>query len=375
MARELPSAPRVYTTTYDNFKGVDFTNDSTNVWRRRSPSGTNMLPDESGRPFKRNGWEVMLSNADICSALGLATEDVPILKLAYFELAGKDHIAIFTEAGLIFYNGSVTFTCLDKDCYLSYDRCFFFEGNGTSAFYIYGNYRVWRYSWDEEYRFEEVTDKLTVPTVLISTSADGTGTLYDAYNMLGSDIYVQYHDCDLFTYWGSDGLIVSVDETTFNSVHQKNYTQAYTYNSTTNKWYDEGESEVNFGTLGITVSSQENGSVVFVANIKGIVLPNNVALTQYDDMEVKSSSVLQFDTDLDVITTGSPTTSQCLLIPDPTGRKDSRACLMFNSSMTVADLGQEDVIRVKLPSVAETSSNQSVSATLYNNATLIGEVV
>lgn len=366
MARELPSAPKVYTTTYDNFKGVDFTNDSTNVWRRRSPSGTNMLPDESGRPFKRNGWEVMLSNADICSALGLTTDNVPILKMAYFELAGKDHIAIFTEAGLVFYNGSVTFTCLDSDCYLSYDRCFFFEGNGTSAFYIYGDYRVWRYSWDETFQFEEVTDKLTVPTVLISASADGVGTLYDAYNMLGNDIYVQYHDYDLFAYWGSDGLILSVNQSTF--IGGKTKGTSYTYTYTNGAWTPSL-------SAGITVSNQKEGDKIFVIYALGVVLPNNVALTQYDDMEVKSSSVLQFDTDLDVITTGSPTTSQCLLIPDPTGRKDSRACLMFNSSMTVADLGQEDVVKVKTPSVGETSSNQSVSATVYNNATLIGEVV
>ena len=374
MPINVPANPKVYTTKYDNFRGVDFTNDSTNVWRRRSPSAVNMLPDASGRPFKRKGWEIMLSNADICSALGLTTENVPILRVAYFELAGKDHIAIFTEAGLVFYNGSVTFTSTDSDCYLSYDRCFFFEGNGTSAFYIYGNYRVWRYSWDEEYRFEEVTDKLTVPTVLISTSADGTGTLYDAYNMLGNDIYVQYHDCDLFTYWGSDGLILSVDQNTFISGKTKGNT--YTYTCTTAST-DAVPSGVWSPTLsaGITVSNAKVGDKIFVIYALGVVLPNNVALTQYDDMEVKSSSVLQFDTDIEVVTTGTPTTSQCLLIPDPTGRKDSRACLMFNSSITIADLGQEDVIKVKTPSVGESSSNQSVSETTYNNATLIGEVV
>ena len=39
MAMELPASPKVYTTKYDNFKGVDYTNDATNVWRRRSPTG------------------------------------------------------------------------------------------------------------------------------------------------------------------------------------------------------------------------------------------------------------------------------------------------------------------------------------------------
>ena len=65
MAIAVPAQPKVYTTKYDSFKGVDFTNDQTNVWRRRSPTGRNMLPDASGRPFKRHGWEILISNADI----------------------------------------------------------------------------------------------------------------------------------------------------------------------------------------------------------------------------------------------------------------------------------------------------------------------
>ena len=57
MALEIPKNPKVYTTKYENFRGVDFTNNPTKVRYRRSPSGKNMLPDASGVPFKRHGWK------------------------------------------------------------------------------------------------------------------------------------------------------------------------------------------------------------------------------------------------------------------------------------------------------------------------------
>ena len=78
MTIELPAAQRVQTRVYDNLKGVDFTNDSTNVWHRRSPDAVNMLPDESGRPFKRTGWEVAVSAEELASALGLETLEILI---------------------------------------------------------------------------------------------------------------------------------------------------------------------------------------------------------------------------------------------------------------------------------------------------------
>lgn len=58
MPVDVPKEPKKNTTVYDNFKGVDYTNDASNVFRRRSPSGKNMLPDLDGRPRKRPGWEV-----------------------------------------------------------------------------------------------------------------------------------------------------------------------------------------------------------------------------------------------------------------------------------------------------------------------------
>ena len=64
MAINVPSDPKVYTTKYDNFKGVDFTNDPSNVWSHRSPNAVNMTPDLAGRPWKRTGWEIIKTSLD-----------------------------------------------------------------------------------------------------------------------------------------------------------------------------------------------------------------------------------------------------------------------------------------------------------------------
>lgn len=55
---ELPAAPTVRTTIYNDFKGVDFTTDPSLVYKKRSPTGTNMISDNGGNPKKRTGWKV-----------------------------------------------------------------------------------------------------------------------------------------------------------------------------------------------------------------------------------------------------------------------------------------------------------------------------
>lgn len=52
---------KTYTTKYDSFRGVDFTTDSSNVFKRRSPTAVNMFPDLAGNPHKRTGWEKVVT--------------------------------------------------------------------------------------------------------------------------------------------------------------------------------------------------------------------------------------------------------------------------------------------------------------------------
>ena len=344
MAINVPDNPKVYTTKYDNFKGVDFTNDSTNVWHRRSPTGVNMLPDASGRPFKRHGWEILLSNAELCEILGV--ENCTITKCTWFELAGRDHIVIFTDRGVIFYNGEVTATSTDATCFTSYDRCFFFEGNGTSAFYIYGGYKIWRYSYeDEEYVFDDVTDEATIPRVVVGASADGTGTVYEGYNLLTNMASVEYSDNNLLTYYGTDGLVFKFNEqnwkaNTTDYVFNSPQTYWWKYNGSTWEWnadytpprgeppfpYDPEHSDQS----AIIPVNPKNGDEIVVLYGAGLMLPTNLDInTQLDDIKVYVTNREQFDTEIPVVDLAHYASGTSLLVMDVLDREHRQAHVEF----------------------------------------------
>ena len=416
MAISVPDNPKVYTTKYENYKGVDFTNDKTNVWYRRSPSAVNMLPDASGRPFKRHGWEILLSQDDLLDALSLfdyeetsVTEEefnesktmyytesggtytqcddsdswdenetyyiriypstCAILKCSYFELAGKDHIVIFTSAGVLFYNGIFTAVYKDDyDCYSGYDRCFFFEGNGISAFYIYGNFKVWRYSYDptngsavDGYVFEDVTDKATIPLLIAGAAADGTGTMINGYNMLGEMASIEYNDIMLKTWWCSDGLQITVPSSwtmTLGTVYK------WTYDSTKNPKWDKQSGGTELATAGITVTgTPQDGDEIVAVYAYGVMLPNNA--NDIAKVKVNVSDSVQYDTPLTVkdvsISAGS---KQCRLWADTTAhRSKGKAWIQFADdwSATWGTTGM-DFVRVVFPTI-------SVTTTEYNDPT------
>ena len=227
MAIEVPAAPKVYTTKYTNFRGVDYTNDPSNVWHRRSPDGLNMLPDIDGRPYKRTGWDIDISAADFKSIAG--TPVAPVAdRLYYFELGGYDYIAVFNSLGLFIIttvgnpnvpfsqittnnpstiNGNVvtfhnTFVPLTGPTasVASFDanRAFFFEGGGEAGFYVFCRYAVAtdtykqtliRFTADSPY-FHEVSPR--VPKVLIACDQYGAGTLYEPVNMLSEKRTICY---------------------------------------------------------------------------------------------------------------------------------------------------------------------------------------
>lgn len=430
MAREIPSAPRVHTTTYDNFKGVDLTNDATNIWRRRSPTGTNMLPDASGRPFKRHGWEILLSNESICFALGgydfeesdvdettfninksryftesggvytqctfsdsfdenetyyirVVNKEVNILKCSYFELGGVDHIAVFTDDGVLFYNGDsnssvnwvtgITAINKDIDCYSSYDRCFFFEGGGTSAFYIYGNYKVWVY--DSTFTLRDATDEAYIPTVIITADAEGVGTFNEGYNLLRNMASVQYQTHDLFTYWGTKGLNFEVKDA-FKTAHTKGSPTCYKwkYNGSSWVWALTGETSQTFDSTNIVPKSPKVDDEIVVLHGYGLMLPNNVNVDQYQSVTVTASVVMPLDTDVPVTTLPPLTTGNCLLRQDTVKRDNRQAWIEFypnDFTQTAADFDMQDAFKVTFPSseISETQITNEVSA---GTATLDG---
>lgn len=375
MPINVPSNPKIYTTKYENFRGVDFTNDPTNIWYRRSPTGTNMLPDAAGRPFKRHGWEVLITNEDLCNAFGVVSCD--ITKCSYFELAGEDHLAIFTTAGLAFYkgdldqNGDVVFTDISTDvnCFSNYDRCFFFEGNGIGAFYIYGNSQIWRYQSD--FQLHDVTSLATVPTVMIGANANCTGEMYEGYNLVGNRASVEYNDCNLFTWWATDGLYIVVNDS-FKTNHTIASPMYYRWKWNGSAWVWQLDSTaVSFPSTDIEVigTPAENDEIVVLYGY-GVMLPVNLDDNDYTDMDVRVSLQTQFDTVVPCVSTLSA--RKCTLHGDDViDSTNKRAWIEFNEEWSMIVDG-EDYIKVTFP-IKTLTVTPHENCGFTGTATLVGD--
>ena len=390
MPLEVPASPKVRTTEYTNFRGVDFTNDSTNVWYRRSPDAVNMLPDDSGRPFKRTGWEVVVTAEQLATEVSVTVDELEILKCYYFELAGLDHIIIFTNKGLFVYKQEETLDdennvvyidsyellapangysgdSRDEDCYLGFERAFFFEGNGVAAFYVYGNQKVWVYGYENgSFYFKRATDgfdvgQITIPRVLITTNpSDCTGVLYEGYNLLNERACAEYQGNDMFYAYSTGDFSVSADKATFTTALANLNKYTFTYDDTSTKWtLTYGTTTVsNLTTLdldttyGITISADpDDDDTIVVLYICGILLPNNVAQRQLNDVKVYGTAVTQFDVPYEVVGySTTPTGKQCALFTDVYSSADNkRAWLEFNTSELKTTDSSEDIFRVIFP--------------------------
>lgn len=379
MAREIPAAPKVYTTTYDNFRGVDFTNDSTNVWRHRSPDAVNMLPDESGRPFKRTGWEVAVAADELAEALGLET--IEILKCHYFELAGADHVIIFTVGGVFAYRqeevtieGELVWEDVwqlldgstDEDCYSSYDRAFFFEGNGRAAFYIYGNHKVWVYGYEDgAFTFGLATDGfdvglITIPRLIVVADANGSGTTLESYNLLGDRACVEYQNNDLFYAYSTGDFAVDADRTTFNTKMSlsANPDKIYTFKYESSQWnfyIDDAvsptASNVTLSEYGVTTHGEASANdKIVILYFYGIVIPNNVSQQQLDDVEVYTTVLTQFDNPLITSPKSSaPDETHCVLVTDEESEPDENRKAWIRMASLMNTSSQEDIIRAVFP--------------------------
>lgn len=217
MALAIPKEPKVYTTKYANYRGVDYTNDPSNVWYRRSPNGVNMLPNLDGKPYKRNGWKVEVTAEDFKTESGI-NEPVTPKKVYYFELGGKDYMAIFNNLGLFFYyDGTLSFvnsywdlsepkvsktfpptvtvinnstqppTTENIQIPADADKAFFFEGQGTAGFYFFAGKTLFMFDGTDVY---EVAPK--IPVILYGTTKDGVGTYGEDINLLTQYRTVQY---------------------------------------------------------------------------------------------------------------------------------------------------------------------------------------
>jgi hypothetical protein len=161
----VPASPKVYTERLENFKGVDFANNATQVQTYRSPDAQNIISDLAGKPVKRTGYFTLATfEGQINGIFRLATENVEkILVHAGTKLYEWNHDGdIFASSGAIVYsdmnNSRSTAFQHDKKLYV-------LDGK---TYLVYGEF-------DDSYAVKPVTDVATVPMVYLAKKPDGTG--------------------------------------------------------------------------------------------------------------------------------------------------------------------------------------------------------
>ena len=159
----IPDSPKLYSTRYEQLKGVDYSCDLTEVSAKRTPTGLNMISDNGGNPIKRVGWRV---DADInCGNIFeiIFNEDDkseydPLKKY----IIGETGIyAVVTKDGV-----QSVVTVLAKN--ITTARYFMFN----AEVYVFVNGGMYKL---EGIEAKSIEDAAYVPEVTISKNPDGTG--------------------------------------------------------------------------------------------------------------------------------------------------------------------------------------------------------
>lgn len=158
----IPDAPTKYSKVVDYFRGVDLNNSPSNVDPSRSPAAPNMIRDQVGKVRKRMGYHTVATAPNSGKINGTHRLE--------------DKTLIHAGDKLYLWNGADGFTEL-SDMADEISRSFLFDGK----LYLLdgGNYRVY-----DGTAVTAVEDAAHVPTVIISRTPTGGGTVYEALNML-----------------------------------------------------------------------------------------------------------------------------------------------------------------------------------------------
>lgn len=158
---------KIYSSKYVNFKGVDFSTDSTQISESRSPYAPNLISDSGGFPEKRPGWRM------------LYTLDAPINGIYRGVINNTEHIIIHAKDKLYHWDGNTAPTALSGTYHNGKGDSFCLENKLwilTGAEYMV---------YDGE-TLKNVSDIAYIPTTTISKKpADGeSGEAYENANLL-----------------------------------------------------------------------------------------------------------------------------------------------------------------------------------------------
>lgn len=167
--RNRNSVPRK-TTVYNQFRGVDFSVDSSLVDKDRSPFAPNLIADTGGMPEKRLGWRT------------IHTLEQPINGLFFGEINGVDTFIAHGGTKLYKWN-MLNFTEIKAGISNVKSTAFFMKENNVGKIYMLtGNDYI---SYDGT-TVTSVSDNAYVPTILISRNPNGGGTVLEPVNLIGN---------------------------------------------------------------------------------------------------------------------------------------------------------------------------------------------
>lgn len=156
-----------YVKQYQNFLGVDFSTDQTQISPARSPYALNLIPDVAGFPEKRPGWK---------SLHNYGSEIYGIHYCVLSDGVGR----ILVHAGTKLYLHGET----PEEIYtgMAAHRSVSFPHKGK--LYLLDGTHYLAASADTALAVGNVTDDAFIPTTRIAGKGDGSGTAFEAVNLL-----------------------------------------------------------------------------------------------------------------------------------------------------------------------------------------------
>lgn len=155
----------IKTTTYGDFKGVDFSTDAALVDTYRSPYSINMMADAGGMPEKRPGWRVVQNL------------DAPIHGIWFLQ---KDGLTWFVAHG-----GDKLYTWQEgEEAVVQMEGLY--NGDGNSAGAVMGG-TLYIATGGDFVSFDGGSAKQVegyVPTTVIARAPTGGGTMFESINLL-----------------------------------------------------------------------------------------------------------------------------------------------------------------------------------------------
>ena len=165
---KVPKSPQKSIQLLEDFRGVDFTNASSNIDVNRSPNCQNMIRDVPGKVRKSLGWHTVKTydeESKINGVFYLVKDDTPIVhcgtKLYYDDTVIYSSMADRRSSGWVF---NEKIYILDGTHYLVYYQ--------TTVGDVVTHH------------VDDVSTDAYIPTVTISKNPDGGGTSYEDLNLL-----------------------------------------------------------------------------------------------------------------------------------------------------------------------------------------------